>query len=84
MFKKGSNRKKFEPGGDEEQVNDELQGFMRNPDSQYHIVEETTAHLAQKLAEQGSMLKHTDEEVLTQTDQLKKRPLPRSERSRPS
>ena len=29
-------------------------------------------HLIQKLAEQGSMLKHTDEEVLTQTDQLKK------------
>ena len=53
MLKKGSDRKKFEPGGDEEQFNDELQGFRRNQDSQDQIVEETMWHPTQRLAEQG-------------------------------
>ena len=51
VFKKGSNKKKLEPDGDEEQFNDELQGFRRNLDSEYQVVEETMEHPTQKLAE---------------------------------
>ena len=56
MFKKGSDKKKFELDGDEEQFNDELQGFRRNQDSEYQIVEETMGHQTQKRTVSCGML----------------------------
>lgn len=56
---------------DGEQFNADLQSFKRTYHSQHQMDEKTMGHTAQKLAELGSMLKCTDDKVLTQTDQLK-------------